>query len=42
MQAALPLAIKDNNHAAAGRFFLQFAQYVLGGTGQPKAGGCSP
>ena len=34
MQAALPLAIKDDDRAAAGQFFLRFAQHVLSGAGR--------
>src|SRR5436190_22125815 len=37
MQAALPLAVKDNDHAATGQFFLRFAQHFLSGAGQSSA-----
>ena len=37
MQAALPLAVKDDDHGATGQFFLRFAQHFLTGTGFVEA-----
>src|SRR4029079_7194002 len=37
MQAAMPLAIKDDDHGATGQFFLRFAQYLLNGAGRTEA-----